>query len=257
MTETCPVAGDLVSIEMGRIATQYREAERFKGYMRAVLALVEEVAIIACGIPEAFDIRTAVGDQLSIIGKRMGFPRAHCSCEISPVYGIACETSTIPIAGVCDDATWFDCGAVVNSTLRLDDDEFYRSHLLARRYQMLGLYDVDSLTAAVRHVWGATAWVVASANGIVTVAPGRDLSVMEIRAVPVTFRVLPFAPGVRRAIHLGTDPVLGAGVGWGETCSGDWLCGIEIDTGDCITLEAPLVGAAFDRGGNSEIFLLL
>ena len=237
MTETCPPPGTLVSTEMARVVTQYREAAKLKAYMRAMLGLVEEAAIVTCGIPAAFDVATAVGDQLTLIGKRMGFPRAHCACVTAPVYGIACEGASplVPIAGPCDDgAVWMDCGAVQNSTLSIDDDEIYRGHLFARRYQMLGLYDIDSLTAAVRHIWGATAWVPLAENGGVTVAPGRDLSGLETTLLPITFRILPIAPGIRRAIHLGTDPLLGIGDGWTGPCDdGVWLCSVPIDPYSC------------------------
>jgi hypothetical protein len=236
MSDACPATGDLVAIEIGRIATQYREAARLKAYMRAVLGLVEEAAIVTCGIPSAFDLGTAIGDQLSLIGKRMGFPRAHCACETAPVYGIACEGSSplVEIAGPCDDATWIDCGAVITSTLRIDDDTIYRAHLLARRYQMLGLYDIDSLTAAIRHLWGPAAWVPDAGHGRVVVAPGRALTTLETRLLPISFRILPVAPGLRAAVHLGTSALLGTGSGWAGSCDdGEWLCPVEIDPYSC------------------------
>ena len=159
MTE-CPAQGDLVEIEIDRIATQYREAQRLIGYMRAVFGEVEDAARAGCAIPENFDILNAVGEQLTFIGKRMGFPRCHCICVPTPVLGFSCEgvDEPIPIAGACEEATWLSCHDGGAGDLCIYDDEAYRAHLLARRYQMLGLFDWASLREAIQTVWGASSF---------------------------------------------------------------------------------------------------
>lgn len=218
MSEVCPSQGDLVGRELGRIATQYREAEYLRGYMQAVLGQVEEAALAICAIPSFFDINTAVGEQLTFLGKRMGFPRCHCVCDPSPVIGVACADtpSLFPIGGFCDGSTWLECEGVAE--LCLVDDEVYRAHLFARRYQMLGLFDIESLGAALKAVWGPTAWVPQAKNGKVVVAPGRDLTTAEAQRLLVTLRAIPVAPGIGIAMHFGAAPIAGFGEGWAGFC---------------------------------------
>lgn len=219
MSEECPQAGALVDVELARIATQYREAERLRGYMAAVLAQVEDIARATCAIPDYFDILTARGEQLTFVGKRMGFPRCHCVCNTRPVIGFACEDSPsiFPIVGFCDDGAWLGCEGTAD--LCIGDDEVYRALLLSRRYQILGLFDIESLGAALRHVWGPTAWIPRAERGKVVVAPGRDLTASEMQRLQVTLRALPIAPGIGIALHYGTARIAGFGDGWFGFCA--------------------------------------
>jgi len=232
VSEPCPAQGALVEGALSRIATEYREAERLKGYMSVVLGQIEDIARTVCAIPSFFDIDTAIGDQLTLIGKRIGFPRCHCVCDATPVIGFECNPpGLIPIAGFCEEATWAGCEGI--SYLCISDDEAYRAHLVARRYQMLGLYDVESLEAALRAVWGASAWIPEARHGRVVVAPGRVLTTPETQRLLITLRAMPFAPGIGIAVHFGSAPILGFGQGWGGFCVGDWLCPVAIDPYDC------------------------
>lgn len=234
MTE-CPAQGDLVEIEIDRIATQYREAQRLIGYMRAVFGEVEDAARAGCAIPENFDILNAVGEQLTFIGKRMGFPRCHCICVPTPVLGFSCGVDEpIPIAGACEEATWLSCHDGGAGDLCIYDDEAYRAHLLARRYQMLGLFDWASLRTAIQSVWGSPAWIVDTKPGRVVISPGRPLSPAERARLPVTLRILPAAPGVEILMWLGSRLVAGFGTGWAGACvDAQMLCPIKIDPYAC------------------------
>lgn len=223
----CPVAGELVEEEVDKVATQYREATKFLGLIRAILAEGEDAAIKLCALPSFFDIDTAVGDQLTIIGKWLGFPRCHCVCDVAPVFGFDCGGSYgYQIAGFCEPgSSWVGCAPLGNSDLCIDDDETYRGMLKARRYQMLGLFDVASLQAAIRHVWGPTAQVADTSVGSVTLAPGRALTAAETAQIPVAFRAFPIAPGIRAMVHLGFGSIFGFGEGWGGFCEdAEWLC---------------------------------
>jgi hypothetical protein len=225
----------LVEAEINRIATEYRESPRLLGLMRSYLAQIEEVAQVVCGIPSYFDILTAVGDQLTILGKRLGWPRCHCVCDVAPVVGFDCDPSFgFQIVGFCGGGTWIDCNEVGNSEICLDDDAVYRGYLLARRYQMLGLYDIASLQNALRHVWGSTAMVAESGLGRVVLAPGRYLTAQETLEVPLVVRVMPIAPGIRAEVHLGEGLIAGFGTGWGGFCeAANWLCPVAPHAYDC------------------------
>lgn len=218
---------------LGKVTTPYREAERFLAYLTAVLSQVDAAAKAIERIPDFFDIDTAQGEQLTFIGKRLGFPRCHCVCDATPVYGIACDDPVPgpPIAGLCDEAVFRGCGG--SSSYCLYDDDAYRGHLVARRYQMLGLYDIESLGASLRAVWGSTAWVPLARRGQVVVAPGRLLTEAEQRRFSITLRALPIAPTMEIAVHYGTAPVAGIGTGWGGSCGSDLLCPTVVDPYSC------------------------
>lgn len=225
----CPTQGEMVEAEIDRLATQYREASKMLGLIRAILTQSEDAAIKLCALPSFFDIDTAIGDQLTIIGKWLGFPRCHCVCDPPKVFGFKCGgayTGPFEIAGFCEaGSTWSGCPPIGNGEVCISDDEVYRGMLKARRYQVLGLYDIASLQTAARHIWGDTASVVSSRVGSVTLAPGRVLTSFETSVVPVVFRILPIAPGIRGMIHYGTGPIFGFGAGWGGFCeSAEFIC---------------------------------
>lgn len=235
----CPVPGDLVEIEINRVATQYREATKFLGLIRNILAEGEGAAISLCSIPDFFDLDTAVGDQLTILGKWLGFPRCHCVCGATPpVFGFDCDgtyAGPYTLVGFCaPGSSWVDCPTLGDGEVCLDDDETYRRYLRARRYQMLGLYDIASLQAAVRLVWGPTAQVADAGVGKVVLSPGRPLTDDEVAQLPIAFRVFPIAPGIKALVHLGTGPIFGFGTGWAGFCeSAEWLCPTDPQTYFC------------------------
>jgi hypothetical protein len=226
----------LVSQALGRITTPFREAERFLAYAAAVLTQIEAAVRATAEIPSFFDIDNAVGEQLTFLGKDLGFPRCHCVCDAQPVFGFACDDGSTPpgppVVDFCSDqGVWRGCGGV--SDLCLGDDEVYRAHLVARRYQMLGLYDIESLGAAIRAIWGDTAWVPQAKGGTVVIAPGRDLTAEEQARFSVSLRALPIAPSMDLAVHYGGAPIFGFGTGWADICSGDFLCPVFVDPYGC------------------------
>lgn len=220
---------DFTGDELGKVATQYREAERFIGLIKSHLDEVQDAARVVCDIATRFDILTAVGEQLTFVGKRMGWPRRHCVCITLPVLGFVNPSPLpgiqIPIAGNCEGASWLACGATGQGDVSLDDDATYRRFLLARRYQMMALYDIASLQAAGQAMWGSAATVHDGPKGSAVVAPGRVLTAYETSILPLMLRVLPFAPGIRPMVQFGASPILGFGAGWAGNCqSGQFLC---------------------------------
>lgn len=212
---------DLVEERIDRVLTQYRESPKLLHMLRVYLGQIAEAAAAACSIPDFFDLETAVGDQLTLIGKRLGFPRCHCVCNIQPVFGFECAgySSDYQIVGLCDEnGVWADCGPFGTSDICIDDDNLYRRFLKVRRYQMMALYDLDSLQVAVKTLFGDEAQVLSAGIGRVVVAPGRELSSAELPLIQVFPRVLPVAPGITFRFHFGPSRVLGFGEGWGGLC---------------------------------------
>lgn len=220
----CPAPGSLVEARLDRVLTQYRESPKLLHLIRTYLGQVEGVVSSVCQIPSFFDLDTAVGDQLTLLGKRLGFPRCHCVCATQPVFGFDCdgvsETTVYTVTGFCDEnASWLDCGPFDSPDICIDDDEIYRNFLRARRYQMLALYDLDSLTDAIQYLFGPTAYVMDAGVGRVVIAPGRALSAVETALLQLYPRVLPVAPGIRVRFHFGIHrEVFGFGDGWGGFC---------------------------------------
>lgn len=238
----CPAPKDMVEERIDRILTQYRESPNLLGVIRTLLEQAEAAAIAICSIPSFFDIETAVGDQLTLIGKRLGFPRCHCVCVLPPVFGFQCGDAyagPYTIKGFCEVGSWINCRETGTSDVCIDDDEMYRGILMARRYQALGLFDADSLRAAARRVWGETASVSNLGRGRVVVAPGRALTGMEQLILPVAFRALPIAPGITALTSTAVGPVAGFGAGWAGFCSDtgepepQWLCPSDPHIYDC------------------------
>lgn len=232
----CPNLSGFVEERMDRVLTQYRESPNLLALIRKDLEQIAESVVATCAIPSKFDILDAVGDQLTILGKLLGWPREHCICVPVPVFGFACGTSTPnkPIAGLCEGGVWAGCDDAGSGTLRLDDDEVYRGYLLARRYQARKLWDIDSLQAAARHIWGSSATAISLGGARVAIQPGRTLTTLELIQVPVAFRVLPIAPGITPHISYQTGKVFGFGSGWGGLCeSASWLCPEEVSPYTC------------------------
>lgn len=238
----CQSPGEMVEAEIDRVLTQYRESPKLLHVLRVYLGQAEEAALAACAIPSFFDIDTAIGDQLTLIGKRLGFPRCHCVCVLPPVAGFDCGggyTGPYEIVGFCEAGTWLSCRETGVSDVCIDDDEMYRGILKARRYQALGLYDLASLQAAAMHIWGPTASVESARPGTVVVAPGRALTTAEMLARPIAFRALPVAPGIKALTSETSGIIAGFGDGWGGFCSdtgepgAEWLCPVDPHVYDC------------------------
>lgn len=67
----------LVDARLSRVLTQYRESPNLLGVAGAYLSELTDVMDRADAIPSAFDMDTSTGDQLTIIGRWLGFPRTH------------------------------------------------------------------------------------------------------------------------------------------------------------------------------------
>lgn len=213
-------------IESGidRVLTQYRESPKLLHMIRTYMRQVWISSRSICDLPLSFDLDTAVGDQLTILGKWMGFPRCHCVCDVQPVFGFACgeDIPGRPIVGFCEDGSWEACGENGVSEICISDDNTYRRLLVSRSFQMQARYGLDDLISALQTIYGPTASVLDAGHGRVVLAPFRALSEAETALLQIVPRVLPLAPGVTTRWHFGMRPVFGFGSGWGGFCE-EWL----------------------------------
>lgn len=231
---SCVKDFEAVEQRMNEVLTQYRESPKLLHLIRTYLRQAEIVDQAICNLSDWFDLDTAVGDQLTILGKRMGFPRLHCVCDVQPVFGFDCgdDLDSTNILGFCTGATWSDCSDGGLSFVSIADDEIYRAFLKARRYQIMAYFDRASLKAAIKELWGPTAMIMDSRNGRVVVAPGRDLTAAEMALIQLYPRVLPITLGVELRFHFGPLRVFGFGEGWGGFCDGEAVDGQPLLTED-------------------------
>lgn len=222
---------ELVEPRMDRVLTQYRESPKLLHVIRTFLGQAEDAARAVDDLPAYFDIESAVGDQLTLLGRRMGWPRHHRVQTLQPVFGFKCDGvgNDRPLGGFCDDTVvWLACAETGTAEVRISDDTLYRRFLKARRYQMTARYDLPGLEAAVRELFGDLAMVLDAGFGRVVIAPYRELTSAERAIVQLYPRVLPLQPGVEARFHFGFVPVFGFGTGWGGFCDA-WRSDVPID----------------------------
>lgn len=218
---SCPDRAQTIEERIDEVLTQYRESPNLLYLLRTYLGAVVDLHLQVCDLPEKFNLDTAVGDQLTLLGKRLGFPRCHCVCTSQPVFGFVCEgyIPNQPVAGFCEsNSTWAGCGEFGTGDVCINDDELYRRFLKSRARQAAGLLDRDNLIAAIRDLFGPTGTLLGDHNGRIIVAPGRALTDDEITVLQLYPRVLPLAPGVEVRFHFETTYVFGFGDGWAGFC---------------------------------------
>lgn len=252
---SCPTDTEMVETRINEVLTRYRESPKFLFMLRTYLGLAARAHLQVCDLPNFFDIDNAVGDQLTLVGKRLGWPRCHCVCDVQPVFGFECpeEITLRPVSGFggeCDRAaenvTWEDCTSGL-SEICLVDDEVYRSFLRVRRYQFNRQYDLTSLETCLKEFFGPQATVLYSGQGRIVIAPGRDLTTGEILLLQLYPRVLPIALGIKVMFHFGATRVFGFGDGWGGFCDTD-----VTSENDAFRKTGKVFGFCGDQGGFCE-----
>lgn len=211
----------LVDSGLDKIITQYRESPNLLFLIATYLRQLEMVHQSICELPEKFNLSDAEGDQLTLIGKRLGWGRCHCVCSVQPVFGFSCDgyEENYPIAGFCDEnVTWVNCGEFGFGDVCINDDELYRKFLKVRRYQIDSRYDLESLSKCVKILFGPSGEVIHAGHGKVIIAPGRPLQDVEVAILQLYPRILPLAPGIEARFHFGQLNVFGFGEGWGGFC---------------------------------------
>lgn len=209
------------------LATQYRESPNLKAMIAAYLDAVQLVAPAICNTFER-DIDTATGDQLTQIGKILGWDREQCGGTRPSVFGFVCDDectpASLPIGGFCDNWAGPNCdNNLLFGQFTFSDDDLYRRFLKS----LVLKYDNDfrraTLKEAVEILFGDEAIVFNENPGTIGVLSGRPLTSDEQSIAHLFKQVLPVAPGVGVAIYesSGATP-FGFGDGWGEFCTGEF-----------------------------------
>ncbi|MEM7651875.1 MAG: DUF2612 domain-containing protein [Pseudomonadota bacterium] len=239
---------DRVEERMGRIISQYAGAEKLQGLIRAYLEAIDDPFQVILDIQAAFDLDSATGDQLTLIGRRMGFPRTQEVCEVPSVFGFeypteAAAEGNYPIGGFGSGAGWLADAEFTVAEITVRDSE-YRKLLKCRRYQMNEFFDIDSLRAAIQDLWGDTAKVYFARRKEVVVGPGRELTDYESGLLEIYARAIPVALGMDLRFSLQTEKIFGFGTGWsgfigdtGVPIQGGFNKALEADTGTAMQAE--------------------
>jgi len=189
------------------LATQYRESPNLKALIGVYLDAAGELTPAIC---ETFDrdIDTAIGDQLTQLGKILGWDRVQCGGVRPRVFGFECvddcSTNTITIGGFCDPWLGEDCNAeTLFGEFTFSDDELYRRFLKS----LILKYDNDfrrsTLREAVEILFGSAATIYNETAGTVEIYAGRALSLDEQAVAHLIKQVLPIAPGVGVSVYEG------------------------------------------------------
>jgi hypothetical protein len=211
---------------INRVLTQYRESPNLLGLIRAVLSELADVAERGDAIQSAFNIDTSIGDQLTMIGKWLGWPRTHCQGSRAKVFGFACEDDDCsvgyPVLGFCEGAR-FACDGAQFEEYTFEDDELYRRYLKARAVAINSAqtndYTRESLVAAATAMFGEECVIVKEGRAEIILCLTRFFTPDELQILHLAEHVLPIAPGVKLTWAHCDGAIFGFGAGWGEMCT--------------------------------------
>lgn len=211
---------------INRVLTQYRESPNLLGLIRAVLSELADVAERGDAIQSAFNIDTSIGDQLTMIGKWLGWPRTHCQGSRAKVFGFACEDDDCsvgyPVLGFCEGAR-FACDGAQFEEHTFEDDELYRRYLKARAVAINSAqtndYTRESLVAAATAMFGEECVIVKEGRAEIILCLTRFFTPDELQILHLAEHVLPIAPGVKLTWAHCDGAIFGFGAGWGEMCT--------------------------------------
>lgn len=133
---------DHIELLQNRLATQFQESPNLIAFITAFLRVANELDCVLDDIHRAFDLDTATGDQLDIIGRLVGQPRDFIP-DIDP------DTFTFDIG------PGFDLGRfIINEGFIELTDEEYRRWIRARIARNTNQITPEDIIASVRFVFG-------------------------------------------------------------------------------------------------------
>ena len=163
-----------------------------------------------CGV---LNCETAKGENLSLIGQIIGWPREHCNVKAAPYFGYDCQTPPptgtgcpeISVVGLCDGAYYY-CRLAEREDYIFTDDELYRSFIKAKIVKNRALNngeapDVSLITEIIQALWGPEAWVFEADCGVIGVTAGRNLTDEELCILELYGRVICAGPGIEVKIY--------------------------------------------------------
>ena len=198
------------------IATQYRDSTNLINLIEGISSVFIQFKQQFRNWIPSFNLETAVGDQLTILGRIVGFPRHHCNACMEWQESANGTVPAEAIATTCDKKYWL--GEINDFTF--DDDETYRSFLKARQIYNFTKGTIEDAVNAAKTIFGPTAFLYSQGYGQLIIATGSPQSIDTLKLLPLAYRSIPIPRGVRlRIIDSGSNP-FGFGNGWYGFCSG-------------------------------------
>lgn len=234
----------IVEERIDRVLTQYRESPNLLFLLRTYLDAAAEVGERQHAIAEAFNIETSTGDQLTMIGKWLGWPRIHCNGRRIKAFGYGCGNcrTSYPVGGYCEGVRYVDPKALYEEHT-FSDDEVYRRWLVARGSQITiersSSWNFEALEQAATALFDHQVLIVRNLNGSITLCITRYVTEEERATLHLTQEVLPVPPGVKLIwAHCNGVP-FGYGEGWNEYCVSEYYS---------------IIRDPFERDPKSELF---
>lgn len=197
-----------------RIATQYKASEKFRAYIRALMAQSQELEGVFTAIAESRDIDLATGDQLDIIGEIVGVSRLVNGVIVVPFFGFEGVLLAQPFGeegNLWVGGRFYEEGEETTGTSVLADPE-YRLLIRAKIVRNHSKGTCEDIMNALTYLFdGAPSGIVDDIGGMaIDIGIGRPLTNIEY-ALITELDILPRPAGVRinRIINYASGAVFG------------------------------------------------
>jgi len=243
-----------IEARIDRIATQYRESPNLIALMRSYMEEFGLAAEAMVEIASAFDLETKGGDQLTIIGKWLGWPRHHPNGQLATFFGFDSapvqpfggfgetppsewdtagseaeqllgfnpdadpnqDPDYFPVDGFCGEGIFYTEGAQRYRAYDFSDDEEYRVWLKAMQRRLQKDYRRGTLAEAATGIFGSEVVPIEERAGEMILCLTRAFTVQERRYLHKVEEVLPVTPGALLRWAQSEGSPFGFGAGWGE-----------------------------------------
>jgi hypothetical protein len=180
------------------ITSEHNTKPKFMALLDAVVNGIGATADVLLGMPAAFDLDTAVGNQLDIVGQWIGQSRSVSGVLTVGFFGFADDIVASPFGELTNPAIggrFYELGASFSTTSVLQDPE-YRLVLRARIVRNQSDGTTADLQSALNFLFGTQAVITDTGNLSVTITiPGVDVTLTQ-RSLLTTFDLLPRPAGV-------------------------------------------------------------
>ena len=228
--------GRLTEKHLDYLICQYGQSANLRALFSAFFAGFEIVEKDMAAISAAFDIETATGDALTILGERAGWPRTHCAAQCTPVFGWLCDDNERSgVLGWCEGEWLCD----ENSTGRQDytfvDDDLYRRFIKAKRLANASVGTAVELVEIARLLFDSDdVGIMGMENRKLDLLVQHHLTDEEFSVVELIKRILPAPIGTVVSIYESDGPPFGWDCGTGDCgtmgwCEGSFVCKVELD----------------------------
>lgn len=216
--KSCSTSSNLIEAFLSRLSHVYQNGTNIRAFITAFLQQHEILEQNICQLLDNFNIDTAVGNQLDIVGLYVGLPRNICNVYRQLFFGFikpnddCCTDFNV---GLCDGE--FYCG---NTSQRFRDYTFvddaeYRKYIKAiiysqnfdgtlKQYERIVQYVFDDIDFNNVNSVGTTR-VLTHGGGMILIAVTADLTLQQKRLIELNKYVLPYYGTTRVKVIVGDD----------------------------------------------------